>query len=238
MVKKVSPSMGKLSGLAEAWNSGNLRNLGKVKAYEDILRAFEKEWHMAVIGSGPGNFYSRSGTQFYLLGASLSRNDAKSIRTFSLRTSNSMGGVISLTTQAPFYEQFYIDREIFRIGSAQVDSPFSSYAALLGETGIIGTFLYLSIYVGLLRRLLVSVKESYSLLAQFYPLAIATVGLVIYIMTDSVYNSWLETGRMTTIAWAMAALLFKPLIASAHGQADLDLEDAALRDGHDAYTTS
>jgi len=235
VVTKISPSLGKFSGLVEAWNSGNFRNLGKVKAYDDILHAFDKQWHMALVGSGPGNFYSRSGTQFYLLGMSLNQTDYRTVKVFSSRTSNSMGGVISLSTKPPFYEHFYEDREIYRIGSAQVDSPFSSYAALVGETGIIGTLLYLSIYVGLLRRLVAAVKEPYSLRPQFYPLAMAGIGLLIYMMVDSGYNNWLETGRMTTIAWALAGLLLKPMTASAPVPAAAELERTSRADGSGRY---
>lgn len=210
LVVQFSPSLGKFSGLREAWRTDNFRNLGKVKAYFDIRQAFEDHDHMWLVGSGPGNFYSRSATQFYILGQRLFRLDPGQQRAFTGRVSNSMGGVINPTTERePFYAQFYLDREIFQIGSGQVDSPFSSYAALLGETGLVGTFLYLSIYFGLFRYLRAEAERAVVCSPEIYPFAVAATGFLIYVATDSLYNHWLETGRMTTILWAMVAMLLK-----------------------------
>lgn len=230
---QLSPSISKFSGLAEAWRTGNIRNLGKLKAFEDIFSAFVNHGHMWLVGSGPGNFYSRSGQQFYLLGASLSDSDKGAARAWSSRTSNSMGGVINPTgDRSPFYQQFYIDREIFRIGSGQVDSPFSSYTGLIGEAGLIGAAAYLMIYLGIVRRLKSSLEEAGARMPRIYPFALSALGLYIYMMTDSIYNSWLETGRITTIAWAMAALLSKATAASYSDEVSSIEEDPTL-----AYST-
>jgi hypothetical protein len=122
-----------------------------------------------------------------------------------------MGGVIDPTSSVePFYKRFYVgNREkIFSIGTGQVDSPFSSYAGLLGETGLIGLILYGSLYFGAYRRLR-SYWSSFSSDPRIFPLITASTGFLVYTVTVSLYNPWLETGRMTTILWAMIAIVFQ-----------------------------
>src|SRR5262249_35059118 len=108
---------------------------------------------------------------------------------------------------------------------------------LLGETGIIGTLLYLSIYFGLMRSLVMRVREAFTAQSQLYPAACAALGLVIYMMTDSGYNNWLETGRITTIAWAMAGLLLKPVQGDLPAAAEVDTEQSVQPTGSGAYAT-
>jgi len=119
-----------------------------------------------------------------------------------------MGGVIEPTAAVePFYKRFFINRKIFAIGSAQVDSPFSAYSGLLGETGIIGMIIYMSFYVGAFRRLK-TYWVPYSHDPVIFPMLTATLGFLVYTLAVSIYNPWLETGRMTTLLWSMIGLLF------------------------------
>jgi len=203
-----SSSISKFDGLSTAWETDNIWNLGKVKAYQDVWEAFTTYPQMALVGSGPGTFYSRAAGQYFLLTASMFSNPSEYQRTFNVRTSNSMGGVIEPTAAVePFYKRFFINRKIFAIGSAQVDSPFSAYSGLLGETGIIGMIIYMSFYVGAFRRLK-TYWVPYSHDPVIFPMLTATLGFLVYTLAVSIYNPWLETGRMTTLLWSMIGLLF------------------------------
>jgi len=204
-----SGTLSKFSGLSEAFETGNIANLGKVKAYQDILTAFEDNPYMAIIGAGPGTFYSRAAQQFYLINDDLYSNPRVSewLRKLPTRTSNSMGGVIDPTSSVePYYKRFFVEQKIFSVGTAQVDTPFSSYAGLLGETGIIGFIIYVSLYVHIYRRLC-GYLARYRNDPNISALITASLGFLVYTATVSIYNPWLETGRMTTILWGAIAVI-------------------------------
>ncbi len=208
-VTSSSASLKKISGTYEAIKSNQFKNLGKIKAYEDILRAYSDHPHMTVFGSGPGTFYSRLAFQFYYMSDEELYSNAGSTRRKQTKysASNSMGGVIRKTSKEPFFKQFFVDNKIFFIGSSQVDSPYSSYAAILGETGILGAFLYLSIY-GIVLKYLFGLSRKYLEDSFILPMIFCAIGMSVYILTISVYSNWLETGRMTTILWSLISVVY------------------------------
>jgi hypothetical protein len=207
IVAIASPSLGKFDGLGEAWETDNVMNLGKIKAYRDVFAAFQTYPIMALFGSGPGTFYSRAGQQFYIVSTDIFWNPSRYLQFLATRKSNSMGGVIEPTVSVePFYKKFYVNDKIYSVGTGQVDSPFSSYAGLLGETGAIGTVIYLSFYIAIFRRL-GRYCSAYRRDPNIFPLITTSIGFLIYTMVVSTYNPWLETGRMTTILWAILAIV-------------------------------
>jgi hypothetical protein len=175
---------------------------------------------MAVVGAGPGTFYSRAAGQYYIVAddqfldmslIELKRrlaNPTEYRQTFAIRGSNSMGGVIEPTIDVePFFKSFFVKRRIFSVGTAQLDSPFASYVGLLGETGIVGFLLYMSFYL-MAYKTLTSYWTRYSNDPVIFPILTAALGLLVYTLTVSIYNPWLETGRITTILWSMIGLLY------------------------------
>ena len=149
-----------------------------------------------------------------------------------------MGGVIQPTAAVePFYKRFFVKYKIFSVGSAQVDSPFSAYAGLLGETGLIGFAIYMSFYVGAFRRLK-SYWERFHNDVEVFPLLTASLGFMIYTLTVSVYNPWLETGRMTTILWSMIGMLcvYAEAVTSADAAAQSLTENKDMRDSVEALS--
>lgn len=201
--------------LGEAWSEGQILKLGKIKAYQDVLQSWRGNPHMALVGAGLGNFYSRSGRAFYRtveIQAQINKNLPDQSRytawkTGNYRASDSMGGIIHSSARDPFYAQFcQASDPIFPIGSEQVDWPFSPYVGLLGEVGLLGALLYLSAYWMLFKYLGLEIwnVERYG---AAYPMVVATYGLLIYMLVNSVYGPWLETGRFTTILWGMAAMV-------------------------------
>ena len=65
VISTYSGSLHKVKKLESVLNSKNFFNLRKVKAYEDVLSAFDLYPYMTYFGSGPGNFYSRASYQFF-----------------------------------------------------------------------------------------------------------------------------------------------------------------------------
>jgi hypothetical protein len=214
LATRLSDTVGPFSErLSVAWETRSLGRLGKIKAYHDILRSWWSHPHLAFVGSGLGNFYSRSGRQFYAsseLQAQINpyanlpqgrpRHDD---RTAVYGAYDSMGGLIRATARKPFYANYCAPAdEIFPVGSEQVDGPFSAYTGLLGETGLVGALLYLSVWFSI-----VSEAGRSEVYGRHYPLVITGYGMLIYLLLNSLYGPWLETGRMTTIAMALAAMV-------------------------------
>ena len=211
VVSKTSRTLYKFEALITAVREGEVKNLGKVKAYLDIVRSHISHPHMAVVGAGLSNFYSRASRQFYFSPTKRARMYINPNRLMpepagSGRASDSLGGAITLTTRTPYYDRYYNQTDgIYAIGSIQIDSPFSPYAGLVGETGLLGTWLYLSIYVLAIRRL-VKWMTLYRRDPKIFPLLIISVGFTIYLMVNSIYGPLIETTRLTTLLWSMIGL--------------------------------
>jgi hypothetical protein len=198
----------KFSGLAEAIRSGNLMNLGKVKALRDVVRAYRSYPQMALVGSGLGTFYSRAAFQFFpfTIGDIYRLTAAAPVEGEFAAQSASMAGIIKpVVGKEAFYRQFYNYEKIYPVGSGTADFPTSSYISLLGETGILGTILYLGFYLLVFRAL----RNSLQILSDdphFFPFAAAAFGVFIYLTLMGSYNFWLDCGRVNTIVWSIAAL--------------------------------
>ena len=197
----------KFGQLAEGIRSGNILNLGKVKAVRDVLSAYGKYPQMALVGSGCGTFYSRASFQFFPFHISeMYQNEFAVGSGEFVAGSASMQGVINpVSGIRAFYKQFYEYEKIYPVGSGTADFPTSSYTSLLGETGLIGTTLYLGIVFLVLRShrdILRSLRSD----REFFSFAAAAFALFIYLMLMGTYNFWLDCGRVNTIAWSLLGL--------------------------------
>jgi len=210
VVVSTSNSIEKYDRVFEAWQTGNFLNIGKIKAYGDVLEAYGENFHMVFVGAGLGTFYSRAAWQFLpptikdiYSGPLAPKENA------IYSESNSMGGVINPVAHIePFYRQFFRTRKIFPVFSGTIDQPSSSYVSLLGEAGVIAALLYISIYRTILKRLrplLPIVKSD----PRIFPFAVATIGFFVYMVLMGTYNFWLEDARLATILWSMVPMLLK-----------------------------
>ncbi|MGC8991535.1 MAG: hypothetical protein ACP5MD_15575, partial [Verrucomicrobiia bacterium] len=212
-----STTISKYEKLWEIIKSGNISHLGKVKSYIDIARSHFTNPHMLLVGAGPSNMYSRACRQFYLRVGELQKMyvnpdiltpEPDSGSEVHARLSDSMAGVIKRTLAKPYYMNYYGDRErIYAVGSGQVDGTFSPYAGLLGETGLLGTWLYLSVYLVAFRWLWHRVA-SWHAKPEVLPLLTSSCGMMIYVVVNSVYGQFLETTRYTTLLWSMIGLVY------------------------------
>lgn len=203
---------GKFGNLVAAVESGNLLNLGKVKALRDVVDSYASYPQMALVGSGLGTFYSRAAFQYFPFhiaevihnapvgGYSQSEKDSVG------NDSASMAGIISAVSGVKaFYKKFYQYEKIYAVGSGTADFPTSSYISLLGETGIVGFVLYLGFYLMALRTMK-EVLERAAHDAVFFPLVASAYATLIYLMFMGFYNFWLDCGRVNSILWCMLAL--------------------------------
>ena len=211
VVTRNSMTLYKFEKIGEAWREGEIRNLGKIKSYFDVVELYKERPVSIAVGAGPATFYSRSSRQFYFKywqSSYMYSNPWDLSETANYRQSNSMGGLMQAVAREPYYGRFSKNQKIYSIGSATVDEPFSSFVALLGETGLLGFGLYLWIYwvvFSALGALLLKYRQDQMIL----PLLAATLGFMTYLLLNATYQTWLETGRMTTILWAMVAVCFK-----------------------------
>jgi hypothetical protein len=213
-----SKSAYKFELLREAWSSGNLTNIGKVAAVKDVINSYRVNPHTAIVGSGPGTFYSRASSVFYLdfgnyiersgSGEDVGDGGRKTYEKKTYRASDALGGVITERYKEAYFLRFASNAEVYRIGSRQLDEPWSSFVGLLGEIGILGTILYLNIYYITLKQLRRFVYV-YRNDKNIFGLIMACIGFLIYLVINSIYNNWLETGRLTTILWSMIAMVYK-----------------------------
>jgi len=210
IIISTSASLGKYTHVYEAWDTGNLLNIGKIKAYDDVIDAYRDNPHMIIFGSGLGTFYSRAAWQFMPPSIEdIYSRPPEPTKDTLYSASNSMGGVITPVTDIePFYRHFYKEKKIFPIFSGTADLPVSTYVSLLGETGIIASFIYFWFYLSTLKRLrnlLPTIANDPST----FPFAVAALGFFVYLMLMGTYNFWLEDARLSTILWPMVAMVFK-----------------------------
>lgn len=214
---KISTTMYKYEEVIRVFREGEFLQLGKLKAYSDIVRSGVQSPHMLLVGSGLSTFYSRASRQFYLSQKArdrlfsnpgmLNEKGGDGGGDSERSASDSMGGVATIITSTPYYQQFYGDKNLIHaIGSHQVDQPFSPYAGLFGETGLIGLALYLGCYLVAFRRLNAYVNF-YRDDPQILTLGSISLGLMIYFIVNSLYGPFLETTRMTTILWSLIGLV-------------------------------
>lgn len=195
----------KFGNLVNAWKSGNILRLGKIKATRDVLDAYSDSWHMAFVGSGLGTFYSRAAFQYFPFHI-FEIYDTAPDSEISLNDSSSMSGIITpITGKKAFYKTFFEYNKIYTIGSGTADFPTSSYISLFGEAGLIGAILYLGFYRTALRIARSTLEELASDNTMF-PLAVAALGALVYLLLMGFYNFWLDCGRINTIAWSLLAV--------------------------------
>ncbi|MGI0014461.1 MAG: hypothetical protein ACREBU_13620 [Nitrososphaera sp.] len=143
VIFRSASTLHKYAAIEQAWQSGNFFNLGKMKAYRDTFMSYNDKPYMALVGSGPGTFYSRASNQFFELTEDMFIIPLTSLlgKKEEYRASDSMGGVIKKAEMESFFKTFFFESKIYLTGSGTVDDPFFSFVALLGETGLAGTFI-------------------------------------------------------------------------------------------------
>ncbi|MCA1726248.1 MAG: hypothetical protein LC722_00900 [Actinobacteria bacterium] len=166
----------------------------KVGAGGDVMRMLSENPGFVVTGSGPGTYSSRAWRTFALLGTVGSHADVAGEY------------VQALTGPAGFrtdVSQRYIAPRLITtgiLGSYALALPFSSYLALLAETGVLGLITVISVYVVSMtrsRRMAVATMRV-ALPGDPLPalLLAASVGFFA-LLQMAVLENWLEVTRVT-----------------------------------------
>jgi hypothetical protein len=191
-----------------------ITQLGKVEAFLNVSRLYQQRVHIAIIGCGPGTFSSRAWATFTRIGT-YGAVDYSVFENVNWGSGPSEGlakytpGYYSAKYTLPIYQ-----KPVALLGSITIDGPFTSYAALLSEVGCLGTFALVGAYVSTLMTLRRIMKASSDRFC--FVLALTAIGGFLLLLQMSIFDNWLEVGRVTIPVWAIAAL---PI---AHARARLD----------------
>jgi hypothetical protein len=162
------------------------------------------------IGSGPGTYSSRA-WQTFAKADSTSRTNVVG----GYATSLTAGSVYSTDVSEKYVEP-QMDEGRIEQGSRAISNPFSSYASLMAEVGLLGALLIVMVYFGALARLwrmtrrLIETRRSGDPLPA---LTIATFVAFLTIVQMALLDNWFEVSRITFIVWIMFAVCCKELDA-------------------------
>jgi hypothetical protein len=173
---------------------------GKVQAVRNVVVMYEEMPHTILFGSGPATHSSRGYRTFAL--DPRAEKDAAGPLALAL-----MGGTPYGTDVARKYVDTIYAPPIQ--GGTTASSVMSSFTALAAEVGLPGLFLYLAAY-GLAigysyRRMRVSADAAD---AQGFALAFACFGGLLLLLTQALFDNWLETTRVAIPLWTLVGLLY------------------------------
>jgi DNA-binding XRE family transcriptional regulator len=183
---------------------------GRLGVAENVFRLYGDIPLTIAAGSGPGTYSSRAWQTFAKAGSESQSNVAGSYAT----------RLVQGETYTTDVSEKYVIRQIRRgrvvEGSHAITSPYSSYAALLAEVGVVGFALIVAIYVAALGRAWRMARVTLASPVQGDPLpalALATVVAFVTLLQMGLLESWLEVTRITFVVWALLAVVTKEIDA-------------------------
>jgi transcriptional regulator with XRE-family HTH domain len=162
------------------------------------------------VGSGPGTYSSRA-WQTFAKADSTSRSNVVGGYATSLT-----GGHVYSTDVSEKYVAPQIEEGRVQQGSRAISNPYSSYASLMAEVGLLGAILIVSIYLGVLVRLWRMASRLLRTRRPGDPLPaviIATFVAFLTLLQMAFLENWFEVTRITFIVWIMFAVCCKELDA-------------------------
>ena len=181
-----------------------LSQVGKVEAAASVWSLYKENGMFAAVGCGPGTFSSRAWSTFTRIG------DFGAIDFTVFDDANWGSGPSSgLAIYRPGYYSAEYIMPIYRkpvalLGSITIDGPFTSYVSLFAEVGVLGAGALLGSYVFTAFSLWRVFKFHGNVTASI--LALAAIGGVVLLFQMSVFDNWLEVGRVTIPVWVLAAI--------------------------------
>jgi hypothetical protein len=194
---KLESAAKSVTGSPDEYIAGRARVVGHVlDMYADIPGT-------VVVGSGPGTYSSRAWQTFARADSTSRSNVAGQYATFFT------GGRIFTTDVSERYVRPQLGSAIVE-GSRAISNPYSSYASLLAEVGLIGAALLIAIYAGAFARLW---RMAHLVVGQrrmrgdpLPALVIATFVAFLTILQMAALENWLEVSRVTFTIWIMFAV--------------------------------
>jgi hypothetical protein len=182
----------------------DLSQVGKIEAAASVWSLYKEHSIFAAVGCGPGTFSSRAWSTFTRIG----EFGAIDFTVFDDANWGS-GPSSGLALYRPGYYSAEYIMPIYRkpvalLGSITIDGPFTSYVSLFAEVGIIGACALLGGYLFTVFHLWRAFKAHANVTAAI--LSLAAIGGFVLLFQMSVFDNWLEVGRVTIPVWALAAL--------------------------------
>ena len=178
---------------------------GRLGVFENVFRLYTDIPSTMVVGSGPGTYSSRAWQTFATADSPSQSNVAGGYaRRFT-------GGQVYTSDVSEKYVAPQIAGPIVQ-GSHAVSSPYSSYASLLAEIGLIGFALICIVYFRAFGRSWQIARGPSSAPARSDALpavALATTIAFLTLLQLAVLENWLEVTRATFLAWAFLAIASK-----------------------------
>jgi hypothetical protein len=128
------------------------------------------------------------------------------------------GGRVYSTDVSEKYVDPQIESGNIQQGSRAISNPFSSYASLMAEVGILGAALIVTLYAGAIVRLWRMASRTLRTRRPGDPLPaliLATFVAFLTIVQMALLESWFEVTRITFVIWMMFAVCCKELDARA-----------------------
>ncbi len=201
---KLDAAVTSISGSPTEYVQGRAGVIGHVlDMYGDIPAT-------AAIGSGPGTYSSRA-WQTFAKADSTSRSNVAGGYATALT-----GGSVYSTDVSEKYVDPQIDKGVIQQGSRAISNPFSSYASLMAEVGILGAALIVTLYAVAIVRLWRMASRMLRTRRPGDPLPaliLATFVAFLTIVQMALLESWFEVTRITFVIWMMFAVCCKELDA-------------------------
>jgi hypothetical protein len=201
---KLDAAVTSISGSPTEYVQGRARVIGHVlDMYSDIPATI-------AVGSGPGTYSSRAWQTFAKADSTSQSNVAGGYAT------SLTGGRVYSTDVSEKYVDPQTESGNVQQGSRAISNPFSSYASLMAEVGILGAALIVTLYAGAIVRLWRMASRMLRTRRRGDPLPaliLATFVAFLTIVQMALLESWFEVTRVTFVIWMMFAVCCKELDA-------------------------
>lgn len=176
---------------------------------ENVATLFGEKPGYILSGTGPGTFSSRAWRTF-------ARPDSRDADPASRIASVLSGGRHYQTDVSSRYTLSRYRNNVAILGSGALQSPFSSYASLLAEVGVLGFILMIGCYVLAMlqagRMAVISMRTSTR--GDPLPAILLAATIAFFVLLQmAVLDNWLEVTRVTIPAWILLAVGTKEFVA-------------------------
>ena len=178
---------------------------GRLRVAENVFRLYGDIPTTVAVGAGPGTYSSRAWKTFANAGSTSTSNVAGGYAT-------ALVGKSYTTDVSDKYVLPQTENGAVVQGSYAVSSPFSSYASLLAEVGVLGFAIIVGIYLVAVQRAWRMSRSAFSraiLGDSLPPLVLATTVAFVTLVQMALLENWFEVTRVTFIVWAMLAVCSK-----------------------------
>lgn len=181
---------------------------GKLSGAKNVWRLYQDEPSAVVAGTGPGTYSSRAWRTFSVIGT------GQTVDAAGAYASRFLGQERYRTDVADKYVLPQLGAALF--GSEVLAQPWSSFLSLLAEVGLGGFLVVTGAYAVAFLRCRQMLKHTlrYSRSGDPLPgLLVATAVAIFVLVQAALLDNWLESTRVTFLAWTCLAVCTKEFSA-------------------------